>query len=129
MLIRDMFGLPDDESDKGVYNCYARVLESYQYALRATPDSLLVAQDALESKYKKLAGKRQEVQLDIVNIKEDSEDGNRMFYEVFDLLNFRSDIQSCKHAASMLREYLMNHPGSVMGETLLRVIGEQFEEQ
>ncbi|MBR1865049.1 MAG: hypothetical protein IJ801_00925 [Lachnospiraceae bacterium] len=128
MLVRDMFGLPDDESDKGVYNCYARVLESYQYALQATPDSLTVAHAAVESKYNKLECKKHEVQTDLVNSKEDSEDGSALFYEVFDLLNFRSDVQSCKNAASMLREYLIRNPGSVMGETLLKAIGEQFEE-
>lgn len=128
MLVRDMFGLPDDESDEQVYNCYARVLESYKYALRATPDSFTIAHEAVESKYERLALKKHEIRSDIVNAGPDFEDGSAMFYEVLHKLSHWSDVEGSRKAVAMLREYLIKNPGSVMGDTLLQVIGEQFEE-
>ncbi|MBR1598435.1 MAG: hypothetical protein IJ661_05990 [Lachnospiraceae bacterium] len=55
-------------------------------------------------------------------------DDNAPFYEVLYRLKLSADIESCKKAATMLRDYLTEKPGCVMGETMLEVIGEQLED-
>ena len=128
MVVKELLDLPDGAQGGQVYNCYTRVLESYKCTLDAMPDSQTVPRQIIESKYRQLESARREVQTDTVNTAADSEGGEGLFYDALYRLHIGSDITDCKKAVSILKNYLNDNPGSVMGNTLMQIIEDSFEE-
>lgn len=126
MLVRDMFGLSEDESDETVSQCYVRMLEAYRIAMHAGEDLPLEVRNVFEEAYRRLEEKKSEVNTDSVPIPAQPENMDEALNTVMHTLSYSSDIEGCRRAASRVREYLDQHPGSVMGETLLQVIREQM---
>ena len=124
----EVIGKQNPGDNRATYNCYVKMTEGYGNALRLMPESLGEARDSVEKRYAQIDKEKNGIDTEMVNASEDAEDGNELYYSVLYRLNMSADIESCKKAAAMLKEYLMGNPGSVMGETLLDVIEEQFED-
>lgn len=128
MLVRDMFGLSEDESEETVSRCYVRMLEAYRIALQSGVELPRDIRSVIEDKYRKLEDKGSEVNTDLEPVSGQPENMDEKLYEVMHTLAYSSDIEGCRRAASGVREYLEQHPGSVMGEALLQIISEQMRE-
>ena len=127
MSITDVLEIPENASEEKVYNCYVRMLESVKTSLERIEESHDTAADSLNEKCRQLEELRSEVHTEIVNYSDTDDDGNKYFYEALDRINIGNDIYGCKKAATILREYLINNPDSIMGETLLDILSEQFK--
>ncbi len=126
MLIRDMFGLPEEEDDETVRRCYIRMLEAYRIGLKYAEGLPQETGSVLQEKYRRLEEKGTEVNLDFNPETGQPEDMDQDLRTVLHTLSYSSDIEGCRRAASGVREYLERHPGSVAGETLLEIISEQM---
>ena len=100
------------------------LIEGYKNAISLMPDSLGNAKDCIRKQYERLETENDSISVD----EHDTSDGNEDYYEVLYRLQLSSNIESCKKAAAMLKDYLINKPGSVMGETMFAVIEEQLED-
>ena len=129
MLVTDILEIPDNESDEKVYNCYVRVLESIKAALDEMQETHDAAADDLYEKCRELESQRGQVRTNIINTPDSDEDGGRLFYEALDRLDLGNDLQGCKKAATILKDYLAAEPDSVMANTLMEIINEQLQVQ
>lgn len=106
-----------------------KLIEGYKNALSSMPDSLMEAKECVKRRYAELEKNSGTQALDIPDTAMSLiVDDNAPFYEVLYRLKLSSDIESCKKAATMLKDYLTEKPGCVMGEMMLEVIGEQLED-
>lgn len=116
------------EADRSVCNGYVKKAECYGNALRNMPDELGEMKERFEKRYRQVESEKDNFDTETVNAPESEGEGNEEFYSVLYRLNLSTDIGSCKKAAVMLKSYLNDNPGSVMGETMLQIIGEQLED-
>lgn len=126
MLVRDMLGLSEEESDETVRRCYVCMLEAYRIALHAGSDLPQEARNALEESFRRLDEKQQEVPAFLTPVSVQTEYMDDTLYAVLHTLSYSSDISGCRRAVSEVGSYLEKHPGSVMGQTLLEIIREQM---
>lgn len=127
MSVTDVLDISENATDEEVYNYYVKMVESVKASMEEIQDSDDAAADNMYEKYRQLEALYGKVHTDIVNSSDEIVDGNALFYKALDRINVGNDIYGCKKTAEILKEYLTGNSDSVMGETLLEIISEQFK--